>query len=100
MGEETDYVAKQPYIKVIREVNSIEKREIEHERNMYLWEDKLTTAHREFKLADVLDLSFKKVAGAGGILFLHTDHAVYTYIVKSSPMEFVEICKRYIGKAL
>lgn len=91
-------IAEQPYIKIIREVSSVKKMEIEHERTMYLFSDKIVTEHREFSLTDVLDLSYRKIGGAGGILFLHTNHSVYSYTVKSSPHRFINSCKEQIKK--
>ena len=90
------FIVKQPYIKVIREVGSVEKIEYEDERFIYLYEDKIVTEHREFPLADVFDLSYRKVGGQGGLLFIHTNHSLYSYTVKSSPEYFIDICKRYI----
>lgn len=90
------FIAKQPYIKVIREVSSIKQTDVEHERNLFLYADKIVTEHREFPLADVLDLSYRKIGEDGGILFLHTNHSVYSYTVKSSPHKFVDASKEQL----
>lgn len=91
-----DVIAKQPYVKMIRKVSSIEQVDIEHERTLLLFTDKIMTEHREFLLSDVFDLSFRKVGDKGGILFIHTNHSVYSYTVKSSPEAFIQTCKRHM----
>ena len=90
------FIAKQPYSKVIREVSSIEKSEIEEQRFLYLYENKIVTAHREFPLANIFDVSYRQIGKTGGLLFIHTNHGVYSYTVKSSPETFMNIVKNYI----
>lgn len=85
-----DVIAKQPYIKVHREVNSIEQKDVEDERFIYLYQDKVVTKHREFSLLDVLDMSYREIAGEGGLLYMHTMAGVYAYTVKSSPKNFMD----------
>lgn len=92
------YIVKQAYNKVIREINSIELKKHTETRYLYLYEDKITTKYREFPLSEIMDLSFKNMQGGGGLLFLHTDHGVYSYHVVSSPAAFIEACKDLIGK--
>ena len=93
---EHSYIAKQPYIKVIRELSSTKQRECIDRRNIYLYIDKLVTKRREFPLTDVFDLSFRKIGSKGGILLIHTNHGVYSYTVTTSPLPFIQICKRYL----
>src|SRR5690625_7164674 len=58
--------------------------------------DKIVTERREFPLKDVFDLSFRKIGTEGGILFIHTNHGVYSYTVTSSPLSFIHTCKSYL----
>ncbi|MBP2078359.1 hypothetical protein [Oceanobacillus polygoni] len=88
-------IAKQTYSKVIREVSSIEQRDTEQERTMYLYDDKVVTQYREFKIHDVLDISYRFIGDDGGLLYLHTNNGVYPYIVRSSPKAFVEAFKEF-----
>ncbi|HLQ95475.1 MAG TPA: hypothetical protein VK108_03740 [Pseudogracilibacillus sp.] len=90
------YIMKQAYKKVIREINSIELKKITETRYLYLYKDRITTKYREFPIQEVIDLSFKKMQDGGGLLFLHTDHGVYSYHVPSSPSAFIAACKDYI----
>lgn len=91
-------IAKHPYIKVQREVNSTEQIDTEHERFLYLYEDKVVTQHRTFPIEEVFDISHRAIAGEGGLLYLHTSGGLYSYTVKISPSEFIEAFKKYIGK--
>ncbi|MFD1852063.1 hypothetical protein [Oceanobacillus bengalensis] len=91
-------IAEQPYIKVERRVTSIEQVDIEHERTMYLYNEKIITKHREFPIKDILDMSYRLVGVKGGLLYLHTSKGVYSYIVKSSPEHFIQMYKMHIKK--
>lgn len=88
-------IAQHPYIKTERKLTSIEQIDIEHDRVIYLYDDKVVTQHREIHIKDVVDFSYKEVANKGGILYLHAVQGVYTYIVKSSPEAFIAAYKAY-----
>lgn len=89
-------IAQHPYVKVERTVTSIEQFEIEHNRIIYLYTDKVVTQNREFPIKIVMDFSYREIANQGGILYLHTLQGVYTYIVKSSPEAFITAYKAYL----
>ena len=88
-------IAQHPYIKTERKVTSIEQFEIEHDRIIYLYNDKVVTQNREFPIKVVMDFSYREIANQGGILYLHTLQGVYTYIVKSSPEAFITAYRAY-----
>lgn len=88
-------IDSQPYIKIQREVNSIEQIDTELNRTIYLYSEKVVTQNREFPIQDVLDMSYRAVGGDGGLLYLHTNKGVYTYTVKSSPQKFINTYKAY-----
>lgn len=67
-------IAKQTYSKVVREVNSTEQKHTEQERTMYLYDDKIVTQYREFKVYDVLDISYRFIGDDGGC-------SIYTLIM-------------------
>lgn len=82
------------YYKVQREINSIEQKNVEYKRTLYLYEDKLITKHREFPSDTVFDMSYRELkSGEEGTLFIHTNQGVFTYIVKSHPAEFIKAFK-------
>jgi len=88
-------IAEQSYIKVVREVTSIDQKNIEEQRIMCLYDEKIVTEHREFPLKDVLDISYRFIGTDGGLLYLHTTKGVFSYIVKTSPKPFVEAFKDF-----
>lgn len=91
-------IAEQPYFKVQREVNSTEQINVEYERLLYLYDDKVVTKYREFPISDVLDMSHRVVGGEGGVLYLHTIKGVFAYTVKTSPQPFVDAFKEHVKK--
>lgn len=60
---------------------------------MYLYGDKIVTRYREFPIQEVFDMSYRKLGGEGGILYLHTKQGVYSYMVKAEPADFIEAFK-------
>src|SRR5699024_3230757 len=98
MNPPMSYIAKQSYNKIIQEISRIEIKKYTETMYLYLYQDKLTTMYREFLISEIMYLSFKQMQGKGGILFLHTNHGVYSYHVINSPAAFIETCKHLIGK--
>ncbi|MEK3734782.1 MULTISPECIES: hypothetical protein [Paenibacillus] len=85
------WIAVQTYYKIRREVTAIEQRTVEQERTMYLYKDRVVTAYREFPIAQVFDLSYRKMGGGTeGFLYLHTQQGVYAYTVKEDPDPFIQ----------
>lgn len=91
-------LATQAYSKTVREVTRIGKSEVEEKRMMYLYSEKLVTAHREFSIDKVLDMSFRKMGAEGGLLYVHTTGGVYSYTVDASPMEFINVFKAQVKR--
>lgn len=88
-------LAEQPYVKIVRHVDAIAQTNKEEARTMYLYEDRLVTKYHEFPIHTVRDLSYRPVGKMGGLLYVHTDNGVFSYLVKSSPEHFVRIFKNY-----
>ncbi|WP_062350525.1 hypothetical protein [Bacillus kwashiorkori] len=88
-------IAKQPYVKVTRKIDELDLKQkvVEEIRMMYLFLEKITTAYREFPIEAVYDMSFKPIGPVGGILYLHTNHNVYSYTVNESPKDFIDAFK-------
>lgn len=92
-----DFIAVQPYIKIIREVTSISQVDIEEERNMYLYDDKLITKHRQFSIDEVLDITYRQFGQEGrGLLYIHTHKGVFSYTVKTSTEAFIRAFQQHI----
>src|SRR5690625_8015021 len=66
-------LATQAYSKTLREVTRIGKTEVEDKRMMYLYPEKLVTEHREFPIANVLDMSYRQVGKVGGLLYVRSE---------------------------
>lgn len=88
-------IAQHPYIKTERIVTSTEQVEIEHDRIIYLYSDRVVTQNREFPIKDVMDFSYREIANQGGMLYLHTLQGIYTYVVKSSPKAFISAYRAF-----
>lgn len=93
-----ELLAEQPYVKVIREIASLQQIDTEEERTMSLYEDRVVTKYREFPIEQVIDISYRFIGKTGGILYLHTNKGVFSYIVKVSPEAFVKVFKEHKKK--
>lgn len=87
-------IASHPYIKIERIVSSIEQKDVEHNRTISLYDDKVTTQHREFPIDDVFDISQKKIGADGGILYLHVKSGVFSYTIHSAADELIHAFKQ------
>lgn len=85
-------ISTQRYYKVQRDVTSLSQQDIELERYLYLYEDKIVSAYREFPLDQVTDISYREF-GKSGLIYLHTFKGIFTYPVKNSPDAFINACK-------
>lgn len=84
-------LATQPYVKIERKVSSIEQQDIEHEREINLYPDRMTTKYRTFFIEEVYDVSYRMFHKNSGLLYLYTSKGVFSYIIKSSPKQFVTV---------
>lgn len=91
-------LAEQLYYKVERKICGTEQLTIVHERIMILYEDKIVTQHREFHIQDVFDISYRRLGGTEGLLYLHTKYGVHSYHLRSDPGGFMERCRQRIHK--
>lgn len=85
----------QYYTRVEVEVNGLEKKKYKQVQTMYLYTDRIETANDTFPIENVLDVSFRKIGGEGGLLYLHTNKGLYTYTVEASPEWFIRTFKGY-----
>src|SRR5699024_4709543 len=92
--KDTNYIEKQPYIKVIREIGSVEKTSYKDKRNLYLYKDKLVTAYRTFNLENVLDIAYKDITVKSRILIVQINHGVYSYMLETSSSSYISAFKR------
>ena len=83
-------VASQPYYQVQREVTEGEQKRIVSDRRIDLYHDRITTHRREFVLTDVFDISYRRMGGGVGFLYLHTSTGVFSYTVNTDPGHFID----------
>ncbi|GAA0375817.1 hypothetical protein [Bacillus horti] len=88
-------LATQIYYKVQREVDGLSQRNVEYERTIYLYEDRVVTQYREFPFYDVYDVSYRRMGKEKGLLYLHTRNGIYSYTVKTDPDKFIKVYKKY-----
>lgn len=93
-----DAIATQEYVKVQREISSIDQVRKEQKRIIYLYKDRVVTEYREFPVEQVHDMSFRMFGKDNGLLYIHTSKGVYTYNVKTSPQGFIEAFKQLLSK--
>lgn len=91
-----NYIASQPYIKIEREVTSVQQIDKEHNRMLYLYADRIVTKHREFLIVDVIDVSYRGSGKQNGLLYIHTNSGLFSYTVKGSPNSFIKACQKHI----
>ena len=86
-------IISHPYIIIKRKIHHNVQHLIEFEETLILHEDKVTSASDDFKLIEVLDMSFKSMSGGFGFLYLHTIRGLYSYHTKENPEKFINIYK-------
>ncbi|RXT15429.1 hypothetical protein [Ammoniphilus sp. CFH 90114] len=87
-------ISTQPYIEISRTIQSNGQHRIESEQLLVLYRDKIITESRHFSLQDILDISYKVISEETGFLYLHSNHQVFSFYVKTSPTEFITEYKR------
>ncbi len=91
-------LAVQSYVKVQRQIIDAQIVYKEEDRQIYLYDDRLVTKHREFPTRDISDLSFRKMGDEGGLLYVHTSRGIFSYTVPSSPESFIKAFRVHIKK--
>ena len=81
------------YLKVDRRIEDNEQVYEENEQLMVMYQDRITTASDVFYLQDVLDITFKKLSGMNGFLYLHTTRGVYSFFTNAKPDQLISIYK-------
>ncbi|NGZ76762.1 hypothetical protein [Saccharibacillus alkalitolerans] len=84
------WVASQPYYQVQREVREGQQRRSVSDRQIDLYHDRVTTHSREFPLGHVFDMSYRRMSGEIGMLYLHTNLGVFSYTVNTDPRPFID----------
>lgn len=83
------WIASQPYYKVQREVSEGQQKRSVSDRQIDLYHDRITTHRREFSIVHVFDISYRRMSGEIGMLYLHTSIGVFPYTVNTDPAPFI-----------
>ena len=88
-------IAQHTYVKIERKMENSKQYEVECPHLISLYRDRVVTHTQEFVIDSVLDFSYREVANQLGFLYLHTGHCMYSYLVKSPPLEFIAAYETY-----
>lgn len=83
----SDAVAVQPYRIIEREAGGQVKITVQHD--MILYPDYIQTHAHAFPIADVYDISCRRLGGNDAILYLHTNQGVFPYKINIDPRLFI-----------
>lgn len=86
----TKAIAVQPYVIIERTIANQAQISTAQRFELYLFNTKIVSSHREYPLHNVFDLSYKIISGEEGFLYLHTNQGVYAYIVQTDPSMFIK----------
>lgn len=89
-----DFLASQPYIKVIRTMEWNKQVTTVEEKTLHLYKDKIITDTNQFYLNHVWDISYKTVSSEYGFLYLHTHQGVVPFQVPTNPQSFIHAFKQ------
>lgn len=85
------------YYVVTRKIDYSGQLSIEIEKKLILDEDKITSGEQIFPLNTIYDISYKQSINTYKILYLHTNHGVYSFVIKDDPEEWIELIKEKIN---
>src|SRR5690625_3371760 len=88
-GINVDVIAKHSYFQVTREVKRLEKSVIKYQHELKLYQNKLTTRHREFSIEELLDVSPRQKGKEGGLILIHTTSGLFSYTVEEINENFI-----------
>lgn len=85
-------LAKHRYVVFKREIDYINFRQVNYEEEhfVHLYNDKIETHEKTFRIDEVFDLSYKMLSDRYGFFYLHTVKGVTTLQIKEPPDEFIE----------
>lgn len=81
------------YLKVDRRIKDNEQVYQEYEEIIRVYDDRITTASDIFFIRDILDITFKKMSGMKGFLYLHTTRGVYSFFTNARPDRLIKVYK-------
>ncbi|RIV03107.1 hypothetical protein [Bacillus licheniformis] len=86
-------IAAVSYYKTERTIDFNRQTYTKKQNQMCLYNDKILTASRQYRLEHVYDVSYRPFSEAG-LLYLHTNKGVFAYEVNVDPGYFIEAFKK------
>ncbi|WP_203362656.1 hypothetical protein [Bacillus sp. REN10] len=86
--------ATQPYIITSRQIEWGQQKVSQREEHLHLYQDKVICASHEFTITEVHDMSYRLLSANYGFFYLHTIRGVFSYIVTTSPHQFIDAYKQ------
>ncbi|BCB05326.1 hypothetical protein [Bacillus sp. KH172YL63] len=82
-------ICSQPFMKTERRIEDNRQITVETEEYLYLYSDRIVTPKRTFVIKDVMDVTSRALSAYYTFLYLHTIEGVWTFVVRSSPEQFI-----------
>ncbi len=96
----TDTISSISYSRTEKYIEKFEQKYSMNTFTLSLYYYKIVTEARTFELEIISDISFKPFSTNGGLLYLHTNEGVFTYILENDPQTFMKAVKERLGSAL
>ncbi|WP_240376474.1 hypothetical protein [Bacillus piscicola] len=87
-------LAKQKIIQMSVTIEWLQKKHVEQEDWLYLYNSMIETPQGSYAIHDIFDISFKWQPDQIGYLYLHTASGVRTFHIKTDPLPFVDCFKK------
>ena len=85
------------YSRTEQYIENFEQKNSRHDYTLSLYSYKIETETHTFQLEHILDISYKPFSNGGGLLYLHTNQGVFTYIIEKDPKVFIKAVKDLLG---
>lgn len=85
------------YSRTEKYIENFEQKNRRHNYTLSLFYYKIETETHTFELKQIMDISYKPFSGDNGLLYLHTDQGVYTFLIETNPKIFINAVKDLLG---
>lgn len=85
------------YSRTEQYIENFQQKNSRHIYTLSLYSYKIETETHTFQLEHILDISYKPFSGNSGLLYLHTNQGVFTFLIETNPKEFINAAKNLLG---
>lgn len=96
---QTEKISSISYSRTEKYIEKFEQKYSMHTYTLSLYYYKIVTEAHTFELEIISDISYKPFSTSGGLLYLHTNEGVFTYILENDPEIFINAVKERLGFA-